>query len=365
MAVGVVTPVVPVANDIVLGEVKLYANYECPDAFELGALEGGIKLDIQRKIDEIKFDGGYGMYLDSAGIPLRRYNEFNVKVTAESLVLKYENNKIISNCETTDTGWAAKDWAATGGTYTAETTLKLKGDQSAKCVASTTLYGIHNAFVTPQNLTVFDNGETAATSDYIAFGIYITSGEITNLGTSKIRLNVHKDAVPTVTNLYYYDVVASALVAGWNVFKIAKSSFTQTGTASWSAVTGISFQLIGAPSGTTTFYVDAISLLQVVTKGTMLPINGANLTMTDQTTYKSIVGDLEITDADYFENIAIVGQKHDGKQFIVIVRDVYNDGAINLALKEKTQVVNGTEFTGHFKAGSPTTCPISIRDYTS
>jgi len=70
MAVGVVTPVVPVANDIVLGEVKLYANYECPDAFELGALEGGIKLDIQRKIDEIKFDGGYGMYLDSAGIPL-------------------------------------------------------------------------------------------------------------------------------------------------------------------------------------------------------------------------------------------------------------------------------------------------------
>jgi hypothetical protein len=366
MSTGVVTPVVPLANDILQGEFKAYANYDLPTQILLGATQGGCKLELDRRIKRIKSDGTYGYQLDSNGVPLVRYDGFDINLSLEQLYLKYFHVKEIASCETTDTGWASKDWAGTGGTYAEETTIVNSGNQSAKAVLSTTAYGIKNVFSSNKNLTAYDNSETSTTSDYIAFSVYITSAEKTNLGTSKIKFEIHKDANLTETNFYYYEIAAADLTANiWNHFKIAKSAFTQTGTASWSAVTGISFKLNGAPTGTTTFYVDSISLLQAQTNSFIVPHSqmGGGFTYTDVTTYRKWVPTLEILDTDYLDNITLVSQKLDGKMVKLILRNCLNDDKLSLALKEKDESVSGLSFAAHYTYGSSTTVPFSIREY--
>jgi hypothetical protein len=365
MSTGVFTPTVPDVGDIILGDAKLVANKNMPDEFELGALSGGVKLNIARKFEDIKFDGAYGHQLDSDGVPLRRIMEFVTKLTAEMLTIRYQNKKIISNCESDDT-WQSGDWAEGGGTYAAETTIVLEGNQSAKCTADTTVYGIHNPFASSNNLAVFDNSEVSSTSDYICFAIYIDTTNAGKLNTDGIKILFHKDAELTKTNYWYYDISkATFAVNGWNVFKIAKSSFTAAGSAAdWTAITGVSFELNGAPSGSLSFYVDDITLVQAQTKGTIVPLNGAaNFSMTDEGDYKSIVGDLEITDTDYYNNVALVGTKMDGKEFIAILYNVAHNEEIDLALKEKDNIVNSVELVAHFDRSTPATTPFEIRNY--
>lgn len=364
MATGVFTPTVPNVEDIILGDASLYANWGMADQFNLGALSGGIKLQIARKFEAVKFDGAYGHQLDSNGVPLKRITEFISKFTAEMLTLKYENKKIISNCESTDT-WQSGDWAEGGGTYAAETTIVLEGNQSAKLTADTTVYGIHNPFASSKNLAVFDNSEVSPTSDYICFAVYIDTTNANKLGTG-IKVLFHKDAELAKTNYWSYAIAkATFTVNGWNLFKIAKSSFTENGTCTdWTAITGVSFELNGAPSGSLYFYVDDITMVQAQTKGTIVPLNGAaNFSMTDAGDYKSIVGDLEIVDTDYYNNVALVGTKMDGKQFIVILYNVAHNEALDLALKEKENIINSVELIAHFDRSTPTETPIEIRDY--
>jgi hypothetical protein len=59
MANGVVTPVVPLANDIKLGEGVVYINYGTDNTI-LGATDGGSQFKIEKKIIDIKYDGKYG-----------------------------------------------------------------------------------------------------------------------------------------------------------------------------------------------------------------------------------------------------------------------------------------------------------------
>jgi hypothetical protein len=363
MATGVIAPTVPNVEDIILGDAKLVANYGMADEFNLGALSGGVKLQIARKFEEVKFDGSYGYQLDTNGIPLRRITEFISKFTAEMLTLKYENKKIISNCESTDT-WQSKDWAEGGGTYAAETTIVLEGNQSAKCTADTTVYGIHNVFATAKSLAVFDNSEVSSTADYICFAVYITTAEIAKLGTG-IKVLFHKDVELTKTNYWSYAIAKGTFANGWNVFKIAKSSFTENGTCTdWTGITGVSFELNGAPSGSLSFYVDDITLVQAQTKGMIVPLNGAaNFSMTDAGDYKSIVGDLEITDTDYYNNVALVGTKMNGKEFIVILYNVAHNEELDIALKEKSNIINSVELIAHFDRSTPIETPMEIRDY--
>lgn len=363
MAVGVVTPQVPLANDIILGEFKVYANYGTPSQLLLGATRDGCKLAIDRAVKELAFDGSYGFTLDSNGVPLVRHEKINAMITLNSLYLKYFNKKKISDCESTG-AWESQDWALTGGTYAAETTIVNTGLQSAKCTASTTGHGIHEVFASPKNLNVFDNAEVSDASDYIAFSIYISTQDKTDLGTADIRLSIHKDAEDTETNLYYYDIANSALVANqWNNFKVLKSAFTETGTASWTAVTGISFKLDGAPNAETIFYVDSIDLLQNQTNSSIVPLNGHGFDYTDETTYRKITPNLEIADADYYDNITLIGQRHDGKMLKIVMSNCLNDGKIELALEEKDEVVNETQFTAHYLQGSPTVVPIALYEY--
>lgn len=362
MASGVIATTMPNANDIVLGEARVYGNYDLPTETEIGALQGELKLNVSRKIEDMKYNGAYGPTLDIDSVPLKRYREFIVKLSIQTLGLKYINEKIISDCGSDDS-WEANDWGGSGGTYTAETSIYLKGGQSAKCEADTDEYGIHEVFDSNLDLTEHENGEVSGVSDYIAFAIYIETAEIAKLGTG-LRFILHNDAEGTETDYSYYDISKATFSNGWNTFKVAKSAFTSVASGAFTGVTGVSVVLDGTPSGTVTFYVDAISLMQSTQKSYPLPLNGLSfLKMTDEGSYKKIVGDLTVNKKYMYENIAVVGQKHDGKQFIIILEHVANDGSIELALKEKTEVVSNTEFIGYYTQSSPTTTPVKIREY--
>jgi hypothetical protein len=362
MAVGVVTPTVPVANDIILGEFKLYANYGLATELLLGATRGGAKLNIERKINEMKFDGAYGQQLDSAGIPLVRYDTINANLSVEQLYLKYFNRKVISNCESS---FVSQDWALTGGTYTQESTIVAQGSYSAKMTAATTAHGIHEVFTSSKNLSVFDNTDASDTSDYIGYNVYITSQDKTDLGTSKLRLTFACDAIDVVTNHFWYDLAAADLTADrWNKILVLKSAFTSVGSPNWNAITGIGFSLNGAPSAEVIAYIDGIMLVEAQTNSAIVPINGGGgFTYATGGSYRTITPSLEITEDDYYHNIALIGQRHDGKKVKIILKDVLNDGNISLAFKEKDEIVNTTQFSGHYKTSSPTVSMIEIYEY--
>ena len=365
MPVGVVTTTTPVANDIILGEFKAYYNYGLPTQLLIGATQGGCKIDINRVIEEIKFDGAYGPCLDSDGVPLVRIREIIGKITLEALYLKYFNKKVISDCESDGT-WESNDWSATGGTYAADTTYVNSGDQSAKMTADTSQYGIKEVFSSSKDLTAFDNSETSTTADKIGFAIYISTQDLTDLGSADLRLSFHMDADETETNLYYYDIAASALTADqWNTFTIAKSSFTESGTGDWSAVTGVSLKLDAAPSAEVVCYIDTIELIQTHSYSAPVALNGSDVYYSDETTYREIKQDLEITDDDYIENLTIIGQRQDGYKVKIVMKNCLNDGNVSLALQEKKEIVNSTQFTSHYKSSAMTTVPIEIYEYVA
>jgi hypothetical protein len=367
VSIGVVETTVPVSSDIIMGEFKAYYNYGLPTQLLIGATQGGAKIDINRVIEEIKFDGAYGPTLDSDGVPLIRMRELTGKVTLESLYLKYFNKKIISDCESDGT-WENNNWGATGGTYAAETTIINSGNQSAKCsiASGQTGHGIHEVFASSKDLTAFDNSETSVVGDYIGFSIYITSAMKTILGTDSIDIRLHMDIEGTETNYYTYSVESTALTADqWTNLTIAKSSFTEVGTGNWAAVTGISFEVPDATDDALEFYVDSIDLIQNHTYSSPVAINGCGFNYTDETTYRDISESLDILDRDYLENITIVGKRLNGYTYKWIFDRCFNDGAISLALQEKKEVVNSTQFTAHYDQSAGTTVPFRIREYVA
>lgn len=367
MPINAVEPTIPVANDVIMGEFKAYANYGLPTQTLLGATREGCKIDIGRTIKELAFDGAYGPTLDSDGVPLVRYEKLIGRITLNNLYLKYFNRKVISDMETTDT-WESKDWAATGGTYAAETSIVNSGNQSAKCsiASGQTAHGIHAVFASTKDLTVFDNAETSVVGDYIGIAIYITSAMKTILGTDSIQVRFHNDAEETETNYLYYDIEATALTANvWTTLKIAKSSFTAVAAGAWTGITGISFQVPDETDDALEFYVDSIDLIQNQSDSAIVPVNGSGFGYTDETDYKEYTPDLEISDTDYLENITLVGQRLDGNKTKIVAKNVLNDGNISLALESKDEAVHETQFTGHYKYGAGLTCPIELYEYVS
>jgi hypothetical protein len=367
MGITVVSTTVPVANDVLQGECKAYANYNTPKQTLLGASDGGVEIDVEREIKILQFDGAYGHTLDSDGLPLVRYMKLNGKVTLNQLYLKYFHSKKISDCES-DGAWENNNWGGDGGTYAAETSIVNTENQSAKCsiASAQTGHGIHEVFTASKDLTVFDNSETSDTGDYIGFSIYITTAMLAILGTDSIQIRLHMDIEGTETNYYWYDIEATALTADqWNNLKILKSSFTAQGSGDWSAVTGISFEVPDETDDALEFYVDSIDLIQAQTNSSFVPLNAGGFDYTDETTYRKITPDIEITEDDYLENITIIGQKLDGKKWKVVIKNALNDGEINLAFQEFKEVINGTVFTGHYDATKGTTPPIEIYEYVA
>lgn len=365
MSINAVDPTIPVANDVIMGEFKAYANYGLPTQTLLGATRDGCKVDIERTIKELAFDGAYGPTLDSDGVPLVRYEKLIGRITLNNLYLKYFNKKKISDCESDGT-WESNNWGGDGGTYAAETTIVNSGSQSAKCSIDTTStgHGIHEVFASSKDLTVFDNSETSDTADYIGIAVYITTAMLAILGTDSIQVRIHNDAEGTETNYLWYDIEATALTADqWTTLKIAKSSFTAEAAGAWSGVTGISFEVPDETDDALEFYVDSIDLIQNQSDSAVVPVNGSGFGYTDETDYKEYTPDLEITEDDYLENITLVGQRLDGKKVKIVAKNVLNDGNISLALESKDEAVNETQFTGHYKYGAGLTPPLELYEY--
>jgi hypothetical protein len=87
MAIGVFNPAVPEsAKDILLGEGIVYKNYGESGEAIIGATRSGSKLEIDRSIKEIKFDGAYGPVKG-----MRRYERFVAKLIINFLKLTYTN----------------------------------------------------------------------------------------------------------------------------------------------------------------------------------------------------------------------------------------------------------------------------------
>jgi hypothetical protein len=367
MSINAVDPTIPVANDVIMGEFKAYANYGLPTQTLLGATRDGCKVDIERTIKELAFDGAYGPTLDSDGVPLVRYEKLISRITLNNLYLKYFNRKVIADMETTDT-WESNNWGGDGGTYAAESTIINSGSQSAKCSIATTQtgHGIHAVFASSKDLTVFDNSETSDTADYIGIAVYITSAMLTILGTDSIQVRLHNDDEGTETNYMWYDIEASALTADqWTTLKIAKSAFTQEGSGAFTGVTGISFEVPDETDDALEFYVDSVDLIQNQSDSAVVPVNGSGFGYTDETDYKEYTPDLEIADTDYLENVTLVGQRLDGKKVKIVAKNVLNDGNISLSLESKDEAVHETQFTGHYKYGAGLTCPIELYEYVS
>lgn len=363
-----VTPTFPVANGLIGGEFKAYFNYNTPLQRLIGATRDGCKIDLERAVKPIAHDGAFGNTLDSDGVPMVRYEGFNIKLTLNSLYLKYFNNKNISNMESDGT-WESGNWAETGGTYAAETSIVNTGLQSAKCsiASGQTGHGIKEVFSSSKDLTVFDNAEASTTSDYIGFAIYITSAMLTILGTDVIRLIFHNDADLTETNYQYYDIDPSTLTADqWNNIKVLKSAFTAEGTGAWTGVTGVSIEVPTETDDALEFYIDSLSLIQNQSDSAIVSVNGNPFGYTvvaGSPSYKKYVSSLDISDNDYLDNITVVGQKLDGKMIKWILKDCLNDGGINLAMETMDEVVNETVFTAHYNPNSGLEVPLKIREY--
>jgi len=80
-------------------------------------------------------------------------------------------------------------------------------------------------------------------------------------------------------------------------------------------------------------------------------------------TFKKIVFDLEIASTDVLTNVAFVGQKHDGKQVLIILNNALNIDKINLDFKEKDEVTSEMTYTGFYTFAAPTIPPLEIWDY--
>ena len=106
MAYGVFSPAVPAsAKDVMLGEGAVWKNKGEAGEAALGATAGGSKLEIDRKIKDIKYDGAYGQ---TKG--MRRYEQLVPTLTVKFLKLNYTN--MVAGLPTTVTDGTDAD-----GTY--------------------------------------------------------------------------------------------------------------------------------------------------------------------------------------------------------------------------------------------------------
>lgn len=99
MAKGVFTPEVPIDNDILLGEGVFYADYGEVGQAVIGATRGGSKLEVERVVREMPYDGAYGQQKG-----LRRYERYAPKFVANLLKMTYLSLSYGVPCDTSDEG---------------------------------------------------------------------------------------------------------------------------------------------------------------------------------------------------------------------------------------------------------------------
>ena len=358
MSVGVELVKAPTQSDIILATGKVYANYGCPEELVIGATKGG-SFSVNMNLRAIECDGALGKVKGFV-----RKTEIIPKIKFNFLSLTYFNKKEISYINSLDSvAWTSKDWANTGGIYTAETTLYQHEDISAKITASVDNHGIHKAFASAIDLTEFDNLEVSADTDYICFAVYITTAEIAKLNPASLRFVLPCDVYGTLTNYFHYDIAYSSLVNGWNVFKVAKTAFTEVGTGDWSAITGVALHTEGTPTAEYDAYIDNIFLLQNISKSANVPINGGSFDLTQETTYRKIIERANIENEDYLDNIAWVGNTQDGKAVKIIIKNALSDENLSNEIAKQSEVLSEVSYMGHYLRGAMPTVPYEIHIY--
>ena len=360
---GVFTPQVPNSDEVVLGEFKAYFNKGLPTETFIGATRGGCKIDVEKTIKDVKFDGSYGYQLDSSGNPLVRYEKLNARVTLEQLYLRYFVNTVLTGT------WQSKNWTeGDSGVYAKEETIYLENRESYKMTGTNTNDGIHCVFAADEDLTEHSNGETVVNADdYIGFALYITTAGLAAMEDAKLELRLHTDAELTQTNYYKYEIEASDLTADiWNIFKVNLADFTQVASGSFATIKGASLIISSEATVTPTsfsVYFSSLNLIQGNTKSAIVPVNAGSFVQTKETTNYVFTPNLEVLEADYLNNLTIVTQKLDGNMVKIILENAYNDGAISAAMQEKDEVVNSTQFTAKYDKNIPTTVPVKFRFY--
>jgi len=87
----------------------------------------------------------------------------------------------------------------------------------------------------------------------------------------------------------------------------------------------------------------------------------AGCVVSDQGAYHKITGDLAVAAGDYHDNIVWAGKRKDGKYVLLYISNALGDGKIELAIKDKDDVVSNVHFTGCYGTSTPTTPPWEIR----
>lgn len=197
---------------------------------------------------------------DSTVLNATNYGNLTYKVDELQFVLnelhKYKHTTIISSIKDS---WASESWdTGDGGTKSNDTSNYILNGKSVKMTGDAQWDGIH--VEKSLDLTTHADGYTAGADDLITFFAYITSQDLTDLGSARLAIGFYNDVLGTVTN-YYWARFDDQLKAGKNIIKLKKSDFTSQGAPDWSTLRGIDIYLYNAaPDAETNVSIDMLLL---------------------------------------------------------------------------------------------------------
>lgn len=166
-------------------------------------------------------------------------------------------------------------------------------------------------------------------------------------------------AVPDKTNILmangllykdYGEATEAAIGAseGDIVFTVARKFYDHKYNGAYGPTKGLKTKIEAVPSL-------KIPLLDLSRVNLMNCFHG--LESTDQSTYYELRENLSIADADYWTNVAFVGERRDNKACIIIIENPLGIGDIIHALKDKQHVITDIDLLGHYDPSTPTTVP--------
>lgn len=197
---------------------------------------------------------------DVTVLNVTNYGNLTYKVDELQFVLnelhKYKHTTILSSIKDT---WASKSWTnSDDGVKSDDATNYILNGKSVKFTGDAQNDGMH--VEKTLDLTIHSDGYTAGADDIITIFAYITSQDLTDLGSSRFAISFLNDILGTVTN-YYWARFDDQLKAGKNIIKLKKSDFTGVGSPDWSTIRGIDIHTYNAaPDAETNISIDMILL---------------------------------------------------------------------------------------------------------
>jgi len=110
-------------------------------------------------------------------------------------------------------------------------------------------------------------------------------------------------------------------------------------------------------------------LLEMTRENFMLAITGATSTtvapVAPDAGYDSVRRTRELTDADYFTNVAVVGELSNGESVIVILYNALNDDEVSIAQEDREEATLPVTFTAHYDPAEMNVEPWEVRFITT